>query len=103
MDVARRGNAFEFAGTDTLGVYEVSAGGRVIDRFAVNLFDSDESDIRPRLDPIKIGHVEVAGQPAQETVRREGSKYLVLAALAVLLSGVVYLQPPRLIFSNRQQ
>lgn len=85
IDVARRGNVFEFAGTDKLGVYEVSAGGRVIDRFAVNLFDSAESAIRPRTEPLKIGHVEVAAQPAQEVVRHEAWKFLVLAALAVLL------------------
>ncbi|MBL9125314.1 MAG: BatA and WFA domain-containing protein [Planctomycetaceae bacterium] len=81
----RRGNVFEFAGTDGLGIYEVSAGGRVIDRFAVNLFDSAESDIPPRTDPLKIGHVEVAPQPTQETIRREGWKYLAVAALAVLI------------------
>lgn len=85
VDVARRGNAFEFAGADELGVYEVSAGGRVIDRFAVNLFDSDESDIRPRLDGLTIGHAQVEAKPAQETIRREGWKFLVLAALVVLL------------------
>lgn len=85
VQVTRRGNAFEFAGTDALGVYEVSAGGQVIDRFAVNLFDSSESDLRPRTAGLKIGHVQVAAQPAQETVRREGWKFLVMAALAVLL------------------
>jgi hypothetical protein len=85
IDVPRRGNAFEFAGTDNLGVYEVSADGRVIDRFAVNLFDSEESSIRPRLDSLSIGQVKVAAQAAQQTVRREGWKVLVLAALAVLL------------------
>ena len=83
-NLARRGNVFEFAGTDDLGVYEVSAGGRVIDRFAVNLFDPEESAIQPRTEGLKIGHLEVAPQPAQEMVRREGWKYLVLAALAVL-------------------
>jgi len=76
----------------TLGVYDVqydverSSSERATRRFAVNLFDRAESDIRPTSAPaIQIGYVEVSGQPDFETGRREIWKVLVLGGLVVLL------------------
>ncbi len=86
VDATARAGKVAFADTGELGVYEVQAGGKTVRRFAVNLFDPNESAIRPDLAPtIKIGDVKVAGESGWEPARREIWKYLVLAGLAVLL------------------
>ena len=47
----RRGEQpFVYRLTDELGVYRVTEGGRETRRFAVNLFDPAESDVRVRID-----------------------------------------------------
>jgi hypothetical protein len=77
---------FSFAGTEKLGVYEVSVDKKPFRQFAVNLFDRAESNIRPNPKPsIQIGYVEVAGQSSWEAARRETWKWLLLLGLAVLL------------------
>ncbi len=79
-------NAFVFSGTDDLGIYTVQEAGKDKERFAVNLFDAAESDIRPRAqNAVKIGYVEVEGQSTREAARQEIWRPLLLAALAVLL------------------
>ena len=76
---------FNFTGTGELGVYEVLLDGKLLERFAVNLFHPLESDIRPRKD-IEVGRVPVKGQGrGWETARRELWKLLLLIGLAVLL------------------
>jgi len=77
---------FQFAGTSELGVYEVRSGEHRIERFAVNLFDGPESDIRPSPE-VQIGRgTPVAAQEtSSETTRRELWKWLLLAGLAVLV------------------
>ncbi len=78
--------AFHFAGTDRVGVYELQSGSQPVARFAVNLLDSEESNIPPRGDQeIQIGHVKVAGERSYEVGRRDLWKLLVLGALAILL------------------
>jgi hypothetical protein len=80
-----RGNRpeFIFAGTDQLGIYKVVRDDGVVRHFAVNLLDSNESNIEPRAD-IKIGGDEVgAGQERRQP--REMWKWLALAALILLL------------------
>jgi hypothetical protein len=75
-----------FTGTEELGPYEVRADQQPLSRFAVNLFDAAESDIRPKPEPsIQIGYDEVAGQPGWEATRRETWKGLLLMGLVVLL------------------
>ena len=79
-------NAFVFSDTDELGVYSVQEAGKDKERFAVNLFDAPESDIRPRAqNAVKIGYVEVEGQSTREVARQEAWRPLLLVALAVLL------------------
>jgi von Willebrand factor type A domain len=84
-----------FHETNELGNYQVLDSGQVVKRFAVNLFDRDESDIRLRarqddedvvkvVDSISIGFVDVAAQPPTSAVRRELWKPLLLGALVVL-------------------
>jgi hypothetical protein len=78
--------AFRFAGTDRVGVYELRTGSQPVAHFAVNLLDGDESNIRPRGDQeIQIGHVKVAGERSYEVGRRDLWKLLALGALAISL------------------
>jgi hypothetical protein len=75
-----------FTETQGLGIYYVQSGGKTIDRFAVNLFDTGESDFRPNPSPtIKVGDVEVKGETAWKPARKEIWKYVVFLGLAVLL------------------
>jgi hypothetical protein len=75
-----------FSGTGELGIYHVQMGGKTINRFAVNLFDPGESDIRPNRSPaIKVGDVEVKGESVWKVARKEIWKTVVLIGLAVLL------------------
>jgi hypothetical protein len=82
--------------TDQLGIYEVQAGGKPAARFAVNLFDRDESDVRLRarqdeeggvktVESVSIGYVDVAARAPSSPVRKELWTWILLAALAVLM------------------
>jgi len=72
-----------FSATGGLGVYVAAFGDDRV-RFAVNLFDPDESDIAPR-EAVTVGSQTVApGQVRRPP--RELWKWAVLAALAVLLA-----------------
>ncbi len=79
-------SAFVFGGTEETGVYTVLEGGpqSVRQQFAVNLFDSIESNIRP-LAEIQTEYEQIEGQAAIERTRREAWKPLLLAALVVLV------------------
>lgn len=80
------GGVVRFNQTSELGPYAVLDGGNVVERFAVNLFDPPESNIRPAPEnSVQIGHVTVEGQTAYEPARQEIWKWLVLAALVVLV------------------
>jgi hypothetical protein len=83
--------------TDQPGTYEVRSGGNVAARFAVNLFDRQESDVRLRarqdakegiqtVESLSIGYVDVAAQSPSSPVRKELWTWLLLAALAVLVA-----------------
>jgi hypothetical protein len=87
---------FPFHDTYQLGVYDVQRGDQVIERFAVNLFDRDESDVRVResQDPeanvtraadIRIGHVDVKAEVGRAPTRKEVWKAVLACALAVLV------------------
>jgi hypothetical protein len=89
-------DVFPYHNTETPGVYQVKEGDRVIQRFAVNLFDRAESNVRVvpsqdgdehtlRAADIQIGHVEVAASAERTPARHEIWKALLLAALFVLL------------------
>jgi hypothetical protein len=87
-DELKAGNLGKLNFTDTaeLGPYEVRSQGKTLRRFAVNLFQPAESDIRPDPQPvIKIGYVEVEGQVGWEAGRRDVWKWLLLLGLVVLL------------------
>lgn len=71
-----------FRDTDRVGVYEI-AGRGFAEKFAVNLLDESESDIRPA-DKIEIAGQEIASSTIYEVSNREIWGILVLAALALL-------------------
>ena len=79
-----KGGTFNYADTDALGIYQVEEGKKPTQAFAVNLFDSVESDIRPRAD-VKIGYVDVVGKGGTEGTRQELWRPLLLAAFFILL------------------
>ncbi len=87
---------FQFQNTSDIGVYDVRHGDQVIERFAVNLFDRQESDVRVRptqgnenstLRPadIKIGNVDVQATLGQTPSRTEAWKFVLACALFVLI------------------
>ncbi len=78
--------SYLFPGGERSGVYIVSQASQPIDRFAVNLFDGAEADLRPRANnEIRIGHTEVKGQSGPQPVRLDGWKLLLVLALGVLV------------------
>lgn len=78
---------YHFTHADQVGVYEVRDNDRnkTVFRFAVNLFDSQESNILPRPEIQLTKGTRVQAEPAAEPARRETWKYLLLLALIVLL------------------
>ncbi|MCH8922140.1 MAG: VWA domain-containing protein, partial [Planctomycetes bacterium] len=83
---------FTFSKSDEVGVYEVFAGERLVQRFAVNLFSSRESDVGARVDdPIKIGNIEIESDESWHAGRKELWKLLIFVALGIsLLEWYVY-------------
>ncbi len=90
------GDVFQFQDTNRLGIYDVRRGDQVIDRFAVNLFDRQESDVRVRpnqsdngatIQPadIRIGNIEVKATVGQTPSRTEAWKAVLACALFVLI------------------
>ncbi|MBI3839985.1 MAG: VWA domain-containing protein [Planctomycetia bacterium] len=80
-----KAETFSFSGTEELGIYQVEEPNQEPRRFAVNLFDSSESNINPRPDgAIRIGYVKLNGESGWQGARRELWKTLLLGALGVL-------------------
>ena len=86
-DVGREGqNTFIYSQTAELGIYDVQEGDsrEVAQRFAVNLFDNRESDLRP--EPVlKIKYDEIEGRSGLEPSRSELWKWLLIAGLVILV------------------
>jgi hypothetical protein len=89
-------DVFPFHDTEIPGVYQVRQGDQVIQRFAVNLFDRAESNVRVvpsqdaandtvRAADIQIGHVDVAASAGRAPARHEIWKTLLFSALVVLV------------------
>jgi hypothetical protein len=80
---------YPFTQTDIPGIYTVTQDERTLDRFAINLLDRAESDIRPRPAReggnvvVRIGHEEIAGRTDWEPNRREGWRWLVAFVLVI--------------------
>ena len=89
-------DVFQFHDTNELGIYEVRRRDQLIQRFAVNLFDRQESDVRVRptqdedattirAADIRIGNVDVAATVGRTPTRREAWKIILACALVVLV------------------
>ncbi len=78
-------NTFPITETSQVGVYEVREGNssQPTGRFAINLFDANESDLLPRTS-VRLGHVEVKQGEAWQPARHDAWKWILLVALAVL-------------------
>ena len=86
-DLTREGqNTFIYSQTAELGIYDVQEGEsrEVAQRFAVNLFDNRESNLRPE-PMLKIKYDEIEGRSGLEPSRKELWKWLLLAGLVVLI------------------
>lgn len=79
-------NTYVFSRTDELGVYDVreGTGTKVAQQFAVNLFNSRESDLTPA-EKVDIGHEEVKAKEGKQAARQELWKWLLLGAICVLI------------------
>lgn len=77
------GGRFEVLDTEEVGIYTISAG-KSERRYAVNLFDFEESNIRPA-EQVKIGAVAAKDASAEFVTKRELWKPLALVALLFLL------------------
>jgi len=84
--VLRDGDTFVFTRTEELGFYNVfeGTGDQPSQRFAVNLFDRRESNIRPE-SAIKLEYETVNADRGAEPTRQEIWKWLLIVALIVLM------------------
>ena len=78
--------SYLFNATDQVGIYRVRSGksDEIDERFAVNLFDTVESDLRPK-PMIETAWNKVEAKQGWETTRREAWRWILLIALLVLL------------------
>lgn len=85
-----------FQDTERPGVYQVLRNGEVVKRFAVNLFDRQESDVALQtasagqgglnvVKSLEIGYVDVAAEAPNADIRKELWKPLLVLALVVLM------------------
>ena len=97
LKVRRRGQEpFVFQETKKPGIYRVFEAGTETERFAINLFDRSESNVRLQLQTpednqqaevaaVRIGNIDVAATVGAAPARKELWKILLLAALALLV------------------
>jgi hypothetical protein len=84
------GKDFIYGNTNTVGLYDVTWGENEKYRFAVNLFDLQESNIEPRTD-LQIGEQRISEDQEPIRQRRELWPWFVFGALVlVLLEWVAY-------------
>jgi hypothetical protein len=79
-------NTYVFGRTDELGIYDVreGSGQKVTQQFAVNLFDTRESDLTPA-EKLDLGNEEVKAKEGTQEARQELWKWLLLGAIGVLI------------------
>ncbi len=110
---------FQFQDTMAPGVYEVLERGQVTQRFAVNLFDRSESDVRLRasndsvsedgdamegdIASIRIGYTDVVAQSNAAPARKELWQWLLAPGAGGAGGRVVRLQPPGLYLKNESR
>jgi hypothetical protein len=79
-------NTFVFGKTDDIGVYDVREvkAGKITQKFAVNLFDEQESDLFPSYD-LEIESHTVEATLSKQNARQEIWKWLLLGAVGLLI------------------
>ncbi len=82
VEVRPKDNRITFSDTDIVGIYEVIGDG-FVERFAVNLLDESESDIKPA-EKIKIAGQEIVSSSVSMVSNREIWSILIFAALILL-------------------
>ena len=76
--------AILFSRAEEIGFYDVrDPSQRLIDRFAVNLFDPQESDLQP-VESVLLGYEAVAAADAAVAYRREYWRWILLCMLGVM-------------------
>jgi hypothetical protein len=88
VQLTREGQAtFAFSNTEEPGVYDVVEGSaqQASQRFAVNLFDGQESNILPKTE-LTVGGTRVQGRTQWEPMRKELWKWILLGALGLLIA-----------------
>lgn len=84
-----KNGSFSYLDTDDLGIYEVKYGD-VVRRFAVNLFEEEESKVAPEANLV-VGQESVSSEAAAIVRRRDLWKWLAFVAfLLVLFEWHVY-------------
>ena len=83
---------FSYGATGELGVYEASWADQTR-RFAVNLFDPNESQIEPR-PSVKIGETQIEAGPTRRQPR-ELWRWAVALGLVMLVTVTVYMRATR--------
>ncbi len=81
--------ALSFAQTDQVGVYTLATGRRDV-RFAVNLLDAGESNIRPQQLPVAPPPTSGGGDDLFTYQRELWQPLLALAILILMLEGALY-------------
>jgi hypothetical protein len=78
------GGTIQFARTEEIGFYEIrDEGGRIIDRFVINLFDRRESEITAAAS-VSLGYEAVDATEAVVSGRREFWRLLLIGTLGVM-------------------
>lgn len=75
---------YETFDTNELGAYDVTDGGELVDRFAVNLFQPSESEIQTRLN-LELGYEEVQSGNIGLVVRKEYWRPILLLLLVIVV------------------
>ncbi len=86
-----------FEQTQQLGVYEIATPDKLLGRFAVNLFDADESDITPRA-ALPITQAGATAPAESARAKNEWWRALAWIALGVLVGEWLYAYRERLVW-----
>lgn len=75
---------YETFDTNEIGAYDVTDGGELVDRFAVNLFQPSESEIQTRLN-LELGYEEVQSGNIGLVIRKEYWRPILLLLLVIVV------------------
>ncbi|MDX1963544.1 MAG: BatA and WFA domain-containing protein [Pirellulales bacterium] len=80
-------STFPYSATSTTGIYQAQVAGKTVQKFAVNLFDSLESNLAPVPDGgVQIGFNDIPPAESWQLGESNFWKWLLLAGLVLLLA-----------------